>query len=196
MKNTTRNPTKKRKKNRGFPDPTSAESRVALHAAEQPVFFGSRSQNSWSHADEATYVRWIAESGRSVVVFDDLSTGHEEAVAGLPFENVDLLDRPALESAFDDYPDIRAVMFFAGRISVPESVAFPEIYYRINLVGALTLFDVMVQRGVERIVFSSSAAVYGEPDLPRPLWSPLGWPKPRNWRLQIWRNRWKCVMKS
>jgi UDP-glucose-4-epimerase GalE len=118
--------------------------------------------------------RMLSETGRPVVVFDDLSSGHEEAVVGLPFRNVDLLDRPALDEAFDAFPDIRAVLLFAGRISVPESVAFPEIYFRVNLGGALALLDVLVQRGVERIVFSSSAAVYGEPDeSPIPESAPL-----------------------
>ncbi|MHC4599410.1 MAG: UDP-glucose 4-epimerase GalE [Planctomycetota bacterium] len=108
--------------------------------------------------------RMIAGEDRPVVVFDDLSSGHEEAVPGIPFHRGDLLDRSGLERVFHDHPDIRAVMLFAGRISVPESVARPEMYYRVNLGGALALLDVMVQRGVERIVFSSSAAVYGEPD--------------------------------
>ncbi len=108
--------------------------------------------------------RMLHGQGRRVAVLDDLSSGHARAVEGLPFERVDLLDVPALDRAFASCPGVSEVMLFAGRISVPESVRDPEAYYLNNLVGAHNLIKAMLDHGAERIVFSSSAAVYGVPD--------------------------------
>ena len=75
----------------------------------------------------------------------------------------DLADRPALERALGDHA-IDAVMHFAAYTSVPESVADPSRYYGNNVVGSLNLLEAMRATGVERIVFSSTAAVYGVPE--------------------------------
>jgi UDP-glucose-4-epimerase GalE len=104
----------------------------------------------------------LAAAGRSVVVLDDLSSGNRQAVPGLPLVRADIADRAAVSEALDRLRP-SAVLLFAGLISVPDSVREPQTYYRVNLGGALALLDALVARGVPRIVFSSSAAVYGVP---------------------------------
>jgi len=103
------------------------------------------------------------EAGHQVTVFANLSKGHRAAVpAGAQLVTGDLLDpaglRGALAAGFD------AVLHLAALIVVPESVQKPELYYRNNLVGTLNLVDAMRAAGVRRLVFSSTAAVYGEPE--------------------------------
>ncbi|MCU0722982.1 MAG: UDP-glucose 4-epimerase GalE [Planctomycetes bacterium] len=106
--------------------------------------------------------RILAASGRAVAVLDDLSSGHPEAIPGLPLLRADLTDRAGTAEAVARVRP-SAVMLFAGLISVPESVREPEKYYRVNLGGALNLLEAMTAAGVRRLVFSSSAAVYGVP---------------------------------
>jgi UDP-glucose 4-epimerase len=100
--------------------------------------------------------------GHSVTILDNLSTGHRDAVLGGRFEFGDLGDSQALDrvlggTAFD------AVMHFAAFIRVEESVAQPGKYFRNNFCNTLNLLDAMVRHGVRRFIFSSTAAVYGEP---------------------------------
>ncbi|CAN0296169.1 unnamed protein product, partial [Ectocarpus fasciculatus] len=77
---------------------------------------------------------------------------------------VNLLDRPALESVFNDY-EFDSCVHFAGLKAVGESVAKPLLYYRNNIEGTLNLVECMQkQPGCRKLVFSSSATVYGEPD--------------------------------
>jgi UDP-glucose 4-epimerase len=100
--------------------------------------------------------------GHNVTTFDNLSTGHRDAVLGGRFELGDLgstadLDRVLGSKAYD------AVMHFAAFIRVEESVAQPGKYFRNNLCNTLNLLDAMVRHGVRRFIFSSTAAVYGEP---------------------------------
>jgi UDP-glucose-4-epimerase GalE len=109
-------------------------------------------------------VRALERAGHEVWIFDNLSQGHAQAVPAGRLVEGDLLDRAALERALHDHR-IDAVMHFAAFTSVPESVADPARYYRNNLVGTLTLLDAMRDRGVGRIVFSSTAAVYGVPEV-------------------------------
>ncbi len=113
-------------------------------------------------------VRLLREQNYEVVVLDNLSTGRGEAVGDAKFiegdfSDRDLLDRVFLEERFD------AVMHFAASIKVDESVANPAKYYESNVVGGINLVNAMVKAGVVRLVFSSSAAVYGEPQI-----SPIG----------------------
>lgn len=113
----------------------------------------------------------FAAAGWRVVVLDDLSNGHVEAVtraAELGGSSVDLVvgdirSREDLDRAFAVAP-IDAVVHFAARKSVPESVAKPTLYYDVNVGGTRALLDAMARHGVGRMVFSSSASVYGEPD--------------------------------
>jgi UDP-glucose-4-epimerase GalE len=109
-------------------------------------------------------VRYLERAGREVWVFDNLSQGHVEAVRRDRLIRGDLADRAGLEQALRTH-DVDAVMHFAAFASVPESVAEPAKYYQNNLVGTLNLLDAMRAAGVGRIVFSSTAAVYGVPDV-------------------------------
>jgi UDP-glucose 4-epimerase len=108
-------------------------------------------------------VKLLVQRGHGVTVFDNLSTGHRDAVAGAArFESGDLGDSAAIDrvlgsTAFD------AVMHFAAFIRVEESVAQPGKYFRNNFANAINLLDGMAKHGVRRFIFSSTAAVYGEP---------------------------------
>ena len=104
----------------------------------------------------------IAAAGHKPVVFDNLSSGHRWALRWGVFEEGDLADRDAIERVLARH-DIDAVIDFAAHIEVGESVRNPRKYFRNNLVNTMNLLDVMVDRGVQKIVFSSTAAVYGEP---------------------------------
>lgn len=107
-------------------------------------------------------VRALSDAGHNVVVYDNLSSGNVAAVAGAPLVAADLLDRDALRRVFADHR-FDAVFHFAALISVPESVARPDIYYRNNVTGTLNVLDAMRAADVDRIVFSSTAATYGNP---------------------------------
>jgi UDP-glucose 4-epimerase len=104
--------------------------------------------------------------GRPVVVYDDLSTGRAGRVPdGVPVVNASVLDEEALAKALVQY-EVTGVMHFAAKKSVPESMANPVLYYRENIGGVTALLGAMVHAGVKRLVFSSSAAVYGMPLTP------------------------------
>ena len=108
-------------------------------------------------------VRALAEAGYRPVVLDNLSTGKREAVpAGTPFHEGDIADRELLNAVFRSHR-ISAVMHFAAKIQVGESVSRPDIYYANNVAKALTLLDMMRVHGCNRFILSSTAAVYGEP---------------------------------
>lgn len=107
-------------------------------------------------------VRMLAESGYDVVVFDDLSTGFRDAVLNGEFVHGSLHDKAALDALFDSRR-FDAVMHFAGSIAVGESVRDPAKYYQNNLAGTLNLLDAMRAHGVDKLVFSSTAAIFGMP---------------------------------
>jgi UDP-glucose 4-epimerase len=107
--------------------------------------------------------RLLVDRGYATVVYDNLVYGHEDHVPeGSVLIRGDLGDEAKLADVFARYP-IAAVMHFASYTYVGESVTNPERYYHHNLVGALNLLGVMRRRDVSRIIFSSSAAVYGKP---------------------------------
>jgi UDP-glucose 4-epimerase len=106
-------------------------------------------------------VRLLGEAGHAVRVFDNLSEGHAAAVPAGVLVKGDLADAPALDAALRGGFD--CVMHFAASCSVPESMTDPEKYYRNNVVASLALLAAMRRSGVGRIVFSSSAATYGNP---------------------------------
>ena len=104
----------------------------------------------------------LAEAGHDVTVFDDLSTGRLSAVQWGELIRGSLADEPALDAAFTRVrPD--AVMHFAARSLVAESMADPYLYYQANVGGTLSLLAAMRRHGVTRLVFSSTAAIFGEP---------------------------------
>jgi UDP-glucose 4-epimerase len=105
----------------------------------------------------------LVEGGHDVTVIDDLSTGHADAVPdGARLVKADLLNRAAVLDAMA--PGFDGVVHLAAKSLVAESAREPELYFRHNLGTALNLLDAMRATGVRRIVFSSTAAVYGEPD--------------------------------
>ena len=108
-------------------------------------------------------VRALVEAGERVVVLDDLSAGHAEAVpSGVPLVRARIHDRAAVAEALRAH-DIRAVMHFAAWLSVGDSVRDPAGYYRNNVVGTIGLLDGLAQAKVTRLIFSSTCATYGEP---------------------------------
>ena len=106
--------------------------------------------------------QWLAAHGHQVTVLDNFSTGHREAVRWGELVEADLLDRSTLERAFAGRR-YDAVMHFCASSLVGESVRDPYAYYRNNVTGTLNLLEAMRAHGVERLVFSSTAAVFGDP---------------------------------
>jgi UDP-glucose-4-epimerase GalE len=105
----------------------------------------------------------LARAGYQVVVFDNLLHGHRWAVKWGPLEEGDLNDGASLDRVFQSYP-IDAVLHFAASIAVGESMNDPLGYFRNNTGGSLELLRAMDRHGTGRIVFSSTAAVYGTPE--------------------------------
>ena len=127
--------------------------------------------------------------GSDVIIVDNLSNSKElvldriEKITGKrpKFIKCDLLDKAALDNVFDTYPEIDSVIHFAGLKAVGESCQKPLLYYHNNITGTLNLLDSMTSHGVNRIVFSSSATVYGTPksvpireDFPTSTTNPYG----------------------
>jgi len=106
----------------------------------------------------------LRDAGRAVVVVDDFSTGRDELVPpDVPLARGDVGDAAFIAGVLDGH-DIGAVLHFAASINVSESVAAPLDYYRNNTAASRTLIEACIAAGIERFVFSSSAAVYGELD--------------------------------
>ena len=105
----------------------------------------------------------LVRQGHEVVVVDDLSTGHHEAVpVSARFYRADIGDKIAMRSILNEH-DIDAVFHFAAKALIPESVTDPAVFYKVNVTSALAMMDVLLERGVRKFVFSSTAAVYGDP---------------------------------
>jgi UDP-glucose 4-epimerase len=105
----------------------------------------------------------LLSHGHKVIVVDSLVEGHRAAVPpACTFYQCDLLDAAKLDEIFQSN-EVHAVMHFAGEILVEKSVRDPSVFYRTNIAGGIQLLDVMLRHGVKKFVFSSSAAVYGEP---------------------------------
>ncbi len=125
----------------------------------------------------------FAKAGWKVVVFDNLFRGWRDMVKWGPLIEGDILDRSALDAAFAEVkPDV--VAHFAALTSVGESVADPSLYYRNNSFGAFNLLEAMRAAGVNKLIFSSTAATYGVPhqtplpeDHPQLPINPYGWSK-------------------
>jgi UDP-glucose 4-epimerase len=107
-------------------------------------------------------VRYAQERGHEVVVLDDFSTGHEWAVKDCEILRVNLLDQDKLSQLLKGrYFD--GVIHFAAKSLVGESVKKPDLYYRNNVVGTLNLVNEMLNNDVNKLVFSSTAAIFGNP---------------------------------
>lgn len=107
-------------------------------------------------------VRQLSRSEHDVVVFDNLSTGHRQAVAGVELVEGDLL-RPQQLDAIFAAERFDVVMHFCARSLVGESIAKPYDYYQNNVVGTINLLKAMHDHGVDKLIFSSTAAVFGHP---------------------------------
>lgn len=109
----------------------------------------------------ATAVAMLLDAGYEVTVLDDLSTGHEDSVPEqAKFIKGSLLSDSDLDRALDGCD---AVMHFAAKSLVGESVEKPELYQQVNVGGSKALFEKMKAKGINKIVLSSTAATYGEP---------------------------------
>ena len=107
-------------------------------------------------------VKLLLQSDYNVVTLDNLTSGYRDAVLGGEFVQGDLADTALLNELFSSYR-FAAVMHFASHIQVGESSVNPAKYYRNNVVNTINLLDAMLQARVDHFIFSSSAAVYGEP---------------------------------
>jgi UDP-glucose 4-epimerase len=106
----------------------------------------------------------LAEAGEDVVVIDDLSTGFSAYLPeGVPLFIGDAGDENLLEGVITQH-NIESIIHFAGSVVVPDSMRDPLGYYRNNFMTARNLLNVAVKRGINRFIFSSTAAVYGNPD--------------------------------
>lgn len=125
----------------------------------------------------------LHRAGHDVVVYDNLTNGHERFVKWGPFERGDIRDRTRLSEVFATHRPA-AVLHCAALIEVGESVLHPDRFYDNNVTGALVLLDVMRETCVKPFVFSSTCATYGEPKRmpmdethPQAPVSPYGWTK-------------------
>ncbi|WP_175640180.1 UDP-glucose 4-epimerase GalE [Metabacillus schmidteae] len=107
-------------------------------------------------------VRYFLEHNEEVVVVDNLQSGHRKAIEVGHYYQIDLRDKKALDNVFKTH-NIEAVIHFAANSLVGESMEKPFEYYHNNVYGMMCLLDVMKENNVTKIVFSSTAATYGEP---------------------------------
>jgi len=108
-------------------------------------------------------VKLLGEAGHDILVFDNLSTGHEWAVLYGRLLKGDLADKDLVRDALDTFkPD--AVIHFAASIQVEESVREPLRYYRNNVINTLNLFEAMLETNTSHLIYSSTAATYGIPE--------------------------------
>lgn len=107
--------------------------------------------------------RELKDQGRDIVIYDNLSRGHRQAVKDMPLVVGDLADTELLARTIDEY-HVDSVIHFAAESQVGESMADPQKYYINNVSGTLNLLKVMKEKNVNKIVFSSTAATYGEPE--------------------------------
>jgi UDP-glucose 4-epimerase len=117
----------------------------------------------------STVAGLLGENGHQAVIFDNLSHGHRDLLpAGVEFVEGELADRPALENIFSSAKQqgkpFDGVMHFAALIEAGESMLHPEQFFRNNTASTLSLLEAMLAHGPRRLVFSSTAAVYGEPE--------------------------------
>ena len=110
--------------------------------------------------------KMLMQSGHDVLVLDNLSTGFRDAVRYGRLIEGDLADHSLLDRLFAENR-IDAVLHFAALSQVGESVQKPALYYRNNVSNTLNLLDTMLAHGVQRFIFSSTAAIFGEPETPR-----------------------------
>jgi len=129
-------------------------------------------------------VKMLLAQNYHVITLDNLSGGYRDAVLGGEFILADLADMQALKLVFKQYP-IDAVMHFASSIQVGESMQKPAMYYRNNVINTLNLLEVMQQAQVNKFIFSSTAAIFGEPN-----YSPIDEQHPKQAINPYGRSKW------
>lgn len=125
--------------------------------------------------------RTLVGHGHDVLIYDDLSTGHRELAQGSSLVEANITDAAALTKALRG---VDAVMHFAAKSLIPESMRDPRKYFENNVCGGLVLLNSCVENGVKKFIFSSTAAVYGNPketpiteDAPKQPLNPYGFSK-------------------
>ncbi len=107
-------------------------------------------------------IKALSKKNYEIIVYDNLSTGHEKAILDGKLVKADLADKVKLKSVLEVFrPD--AVIHFAGFIEVEESISKPLLYYSNNTVNTINLIESMLECGINKLIFSSTAAVYGNP---------------------------------
>jgi UDP-glucose 4-epimerase len=129
-------------------------------------------------------VHFLSNQNCQITVLDNLSSGHRDAVAAENLVVGDLADIDLLDSLFTEHT-FDVVMHFASSILVGESVTDPSKYYRNNVTNTQNLLDVMVKRGVMEFIFSSTAAIFGEPE-----YTPIDEQHPKNPVNPYGRSKW------
>lgn len=112
------------------------------------------------------FCKAAAQAGHSPVVYDDLSTGHKEFVKWGPLVKGDIRDTNLVAQSLKEHK-VDAIVHFAAKSLVAESMKFPEIYDNNNRLGTKSVLTAALMAGVDRFVFSSSAATYGVSEVPR-----------------------------
>ncbi|HZS54529.1 MAG TPA: UDP-glucose 4-epimerase GalE [Bryobacteraceae bacterium] len=142
---------------------------------------------------------FLQQQGHSVVVVDDLSRGHQDAVPEGILHRLDLRDTARLTQLLTQ-EHVDAVIHFAAYIAVGESTQAPELYFSNNVSGSISLFEAMVRANVTRIVFSSTAAAYGTPqrvpiieDEPSAPINPYGETKVMVEKILEWLDRYRQI---
>ena len=107
-------------------------------------------------------IKHFLQTDHEVLILDNLSTGYEDNCQGLPLHKIDLKDKDQVLQ-FLKTQSFDAVMHFASFINVGESYHHPEKYYQNNVINSFHLLEAMIECGIKNFIFSSSAAVYGEP---------------------------------
>ncbi len=119
-------------------------------------------------------VWYLGKMGRETLTFDNLSSGHSDAVLSGELIVADLNDRENLDKVFRDH-EIETVIHFASSIQVGESMSNPAKYYHNNIINGINLLDSMVANGVKQLIFSSTAAIFGDP-----TYTPIDEQHPKN----------------
>ena len=108
----------------------------------------------------STIASVLEDNGHTPILLDSLVTGRREFVRDRIFYEADIADRAMVRRVFSDHPDIFATIHCAALIVVPESVTRPYEYYKENVVKSMEFFRLLSELGYNRVVFSSSAALY------------------------------------
>lgn len=108
-------------------------------------------------------VRKLKAANHDIVIFDNFSSGHRDAIKDFELVVGDLANKEDLKNIFDDHK-FDAVVHFAGSIEAGESMTDPKRFFNNNLANSLNLLEAMLAHDVKKIVFSSTAAIYGEPE--------------------------------